>query len=92
MVFYVNYVGKDSSKTIYLAFRDPAQIPKIRDCSENSGTVGAYEIVFIKNNISSLEEVAISKHKQVHSRCYIVTTMKIPVAMLSLRGNKITSQ
>ena len=34
---------KHSSGTIYVAFRDPGQILKIRDCPGDSGTVGAYE-------------------------------------------------
>ena len=35
-------MGKDSSGTIYLAFHNPGQIRKIRDCPGDSGTVGAY--------------------------------------------------
>ena len=38
----VNYVGKDFSRTIKVAFRDPGRILKIQDCPRNSGTVGAY--------------------------------------------------
>ena len=37
-------MGKHSSGTIYVAFRDPGQILKIRDCPGDSGTVGAYEV------------------------------------------------
>ena len=42
MVFYKNYIGKDSSGTINVAFRDPGKIPRIQDCPGDSGTVGAY--------------------------------------------------
>ena len=42
MVLSLNYVGKDSSGTFYVSFRDPGQILKIRDCPGDSGTVGAY--------------------------------------------------
>ena len=41
--FFVNYAGKDSSGTIYEAFQDPWQIPKIPDCPGHSGTVGAFD-------------------------------------------------
>ena len=44
MVFLVNYVVKDSSGTIYVAFRDPEQILKIQECPGDSGTVGAYAL------------------------------------------------
>ena len=33
---------KDSFGTIYVAFRDPGQILKIRDCPGNTETVEAY--------------------------------------------------
>ena len=42
MVFLVNYMGNDSSGTIYVAFWDPGLILKIRDRPGDSGTVGAY--------------------------------------------------
>jgi len=41
-VFLAKHVGKHSSGTFYVAFRDPGQILIIRDCPEDSGTVGAY--------------------------------------------------
>ena len=40
----LNYTCKHSSGTIYVAFRDPGQIQKIRDCPGDSGTVGAYAL------------------------------------------------
>ena len=40
VVFLVNYMGKDSFGTIFVSFRDPGQILKIRDCPGESGTVG----------------------------------------------------
>ena len=42
MFFLVNYLGKDSSGTIYVAFRDPGQILKIRDCPRDFRKVRAY--------------------------------------------------
>ena len=40
------YVVKDSSETIYVSFRDPGQILKIRDCPGDSRTVGPYGLEF----------------------------------------------
>ena len=40
--FLVSYVGKDSSRIVYLALPDLGQIQKIVDCSGDSGTVEAY--------------------------------------------------
>jgi len=42
VVFLAEHIGKHSSGTFYVAFRDPGQILKIRDCPGDSGTVGAY--------------------------------------------------
>ena len=41
LVFLVNYVCKDSSRTIYIAFWDPWQTLKFQDCCRNSRTGGA---------------------------------------------------
>ena len=49
MDFLVNYVGKDSSGTICIAFWDLVQILKIWDCPGDSGTVGAYDVHMYKN-------------------------------------------
>jgi len=41
-IFLAKHVGKHSSGTFYVAFRDAGQILIIRDCPGDSGTVGAY--------------------------------------------------
>jgi len=41
-VFWAKHVGKHSSGTFYVVFRDPGQILITRDCPGDSGTVGAY--------------------------------------------------
>jgi len=41
-VFLAKHVGKHSSGTFHVAFRDPGQILIIRDCPGDSGIVGAY--------------------------------------------------
>ena len=59
-VFLAKHVGKDSSGTFYVAFRDPGQIPIIRDCPGDSGTVGAYEydlaLHYWANLVTALEQ------------------------------------
>jgi len=50
-VFLAKHVGKHSSGTFYVAFRDPGQILTIRDCPGDSGTVGAYGVCVCNVNI-----------------------------------------
>jgi len=54
-VFLAKHVGKPSSGTFYVVFRDPGQILIIRDCPGDSGTVGAY--AHLAKDTSALEKV-----------------------------------
>ena len=89
MVFLVNYEGKDSSGTIYVAFRDPEQILKIRDCHRDSGTVGAYRLLKFTDDLPTEPVSPVTRWKHLSDLKLADSAYGVPAGVDISLGGKV---